>query len=500
MAQGTNFDGVGQFKFVIGNNGMSVTHWSNDGTSTAGSEPTAAVSIGVEKGLYSVLLGDASLANMGVLPTTVFTNTDAWLRIWFNDGVNGSQLLLPDQRLGSVPYAMRANESDPSFVGTVASGISTTQTAQWSQAYGWGNHAAVGYATGTPLYVDDDSAYATGTPLYVDDDSAYATGTPIYVEVDPVYQSSPAAGITAADTTQWTEAYGWGNHATAGYAMATAETDPIWTNARRQGYTVQGPVTHNGELHLQRAGNLQILQGPSYIELGDDARCYSSVRGGIAIGDGATARYRYSGTALGTEADGDYNGLSIGYQSDGQYTNLAIGYQASSYSGYDRVTIGYAITNRRNWTCVVRGTLYLDGGTGVLYRATRGVGSWHAKAFTIDHPLDPENKVLRHFCMEGPEVWNLYAGNVQLENGMATIELPDYYGALNLAGSEVYSLTPVGGPATLWVASEVADNRFMIAGSDDIKVSWKVKALRNDPGCLEDLRQRPVEQLKAELK
>ena len=37
------------------------TYWSNDGTSSAGSQPTAAVTLTVAGGLYSVLLGDTSL-------------------------------------------------------------------------------------------------------------------------------------------------------------------------------------------------------------------------------------------------------------------------------------------------------------------------------------------------------------------------------------------------------------------------------------------------------
>jgi hypothetical protein len=85
-----------------------ITYWSNDGTSTAGSEPTSAVSLPVGKGLYSVLLGDTSLTHMTAVPETVFNNTDVRLRVWFNDGATGSQLLSPDQRLGSVGYAMVA--------------------------------------------------------------------------------------------------------------------------------------------------------------------------------------------------------------------------------------------------------------------------------------------------------------------------------------------------------------------------------------------------------
>src|SRR6188472_85519 len=65
---GINFEGTGQFKFALVNAGGSVTHWSNDGTSVAGSPPAAAVSLTVAKGLYSVLLGDTTLPNMTAVP------------------------------------------------------------------------------------------------------------------------------------------------------------------------------------------------------------------------------------------------------------------------------------------------------------------------------------------------------------------------------------------------------------------------------------------------
>ena len=52
-----NFNGTGLFKFALVNEDGSASYWSNDDTSTEGSEPTAAVSLTVTKGLYSVLLG-----------------------------------------------------------------------------------------------------------------------------------------------------------------------------------------------------------------------------------------------------------------------------------------------------------------------------------------------------------------------------------------------------------------------------------------------------------
>ena len=104
----TNFNSTGQFKFALVNTNGSTTYWSNDGTSSAGSQPTNAVSLPVTNGLYSVLLGDTTLTNMTAISTSVFNNSDVRLRVWFNDGTHGSQQLTPDQRIASVGYAMMA--------------------------------------------------------------------------------------------------------------------------------------------------------------------------------------------------------------------------------------------------------------------------------------------------------------------------------------------------------------------------------------------------------
>ncbi len=100
-----NFDGTGQFKFALVNANGSITYWTNDGSPLTGQPPALAVSLAVSKGLYSVLLGDSSLgASMTALPPAIFSNPDVRLRVWFNDGVNGFQLLTPDQRLAPTAY------------------------------------------------------------------------------------------------------------------------------------------------------------------------------------------------------------------------------------------------------------------------------------------------------------------------------------------------------------------------------------------------------------
>ncbi|MBS0197159.1 MAG: hypothetical protein JSR77_10410 [Planctomycetes bacterium] len=108
------------------------------------------------------------------------------------------------------------------------------------------------------------------------------------------------------------------------------------------------------------------------------------------------------------------------------------------------------------------------------------LGASGTKAFVIDHPLDPANKVLMHYCAEGPEPQNVYNGIVTLDDaGTAVITLPAYFSSINV--DPRYQLTPIGGPALLYVASEIQDDRFSIAGGKPgMKVSWEVKARRND--------------------
>ena len=107
--------------------------------------------------------------------------------------------------------------------------------------------------------------------------------------------------------------------------------------------------------------------------------------------------------------------------------------------------------------------------------------AYGTKNFKIDHPLDPENKFLKHSCIESPEVLNVYRGNVILDaNGEAIVSLPDYFSAININYS--YNLTAVGESAPgLFIKNKIKGNSFIIAGGKpNIEVSWSVYAERND--------------------
>ena len=178
-----NFEGSGGFKFALVDAAGTTTYWSNDGTSTGGSEPTAAVSLAVTKGLYSVLLGDTLLgASMTVIPNIVFANADVRLRVWFNDGTNGSQLLAPDQRLAAVGYAMVAGDVADGAITAAKIAAGAVGTSQLASSL-----TLPGTTSGT---FSGSGAGLTSVPFTIADSSV--TGSML------------ASGITLAGTTTGT--------------------------------------------------------------------------------------------------------------------------------------------------------------------------------------------------------------------------------------------------------------------------------------------------------
>ena len=162
-------------------------------------------------------------------------------------------------------YITSYTETDPVFLAHPANNVTNTKISNWDTAYSWGNHASAGYLTsvGTISYNDlsnkptlfsgsytdltnkptlfsgsytdltnkptipastsdltNGAGYITSSAL-----SGYATETYVttrgyitsYTETDPVFVASAAYNITSTQITNWDTAYGWGDHASAGY-------------------------------------------------------------------------------------------------------------------------------------------------------------------------------------------------------------------------------------------------------------------------------------------
>lgn len=106
---GVRFTGTGLFKFAIIDN-SNVNQWTNDNTQVGqtNTAPDNAVSLPVTDGIYAVGLGDTTLTHMTAVPSSIFSDDSLKLRVWFSDGVNGTQQLSPDHPLATVPYAFMA--------------------------------------------------------------------------------------------------------------------------------------------------------------------------------------------------------------------------------------------------------------------------------------------------------------------------------------------------------------------------------------------------------
>jgi hypothetical protein len=183
----------------------------------------------------------------------------------------------------------------------------------------------------------------------------------------------------------------------------------------------------------------------------------------------------------GTGVKGQAAGFSGGYGVWGESTNnYGYGIYGTSPTGG-----GGAGVYGSGWA-----GLYGIGGTYGLYCVGAAyVSGYLTKAgggFTIDHPVDPENKFLVHGFVEAPVMTNVYRGKVTLDaNGTAEITLPGYYDATNENGDVTCS--PVGQAMPGLFPSEVVNGKFtLVGGVAGGKVNWTLLADRADKWAKEN--------------
>jgi hypothetical protein len=94
------------------------------------------------------------------------------------------------------------------------------------------------------------------------------------------------------------------------------------------------------------------------------------------VGVGRNANGSSAGVAVGNTASGADLGIAIGNSACGAHTNIAIGYMAAAGFGPERIAIGHAVMTPQDNSAIVRGTLFLDGGSNVYFRTNFGSGAW----------------------------------------------------------------------------------------------------------------------------
>ena len=105
--------------------------------------------------------------------------------------------------------------------------------------------------------------------------------------------------------------------------------------------------------------------------------------------------------------------------------------------------------------------------------------------FEIDDPIDPANKLLYHSFVESPEARDIYNGNATLDHsGAVTIQLPDYFDALNTDVTYQFFALDQAMP-NLYISQEEKNNQFSIAGGvPGGDITWEITGVRHDPYIL----------------
>lgn len=450
---GTPFDGSADLVFRL--------YDAPSGGTLLGSQALNATP--VVNGLFTVQLNAA-----GQFGPDAFDGNERWLEVQ----VNGTPLA-PRQPLTAAPYALYALDS-PGAGLWVASGNDMHNA----------NSGNVGIGTSSPqhrLHVAGD--LRAEARIALGNDAWFGLGGGAYPEFDRVHDLShvitdfstspywsPLLSVVTldptADLTNGEQIYG-----------NSFETHVAGPSTRGFDFVIglYGAAVHKGS---GQGGNLLgglVFSGPQ--GPGNLLRNY-----GLAVDAGGS----WGSTATITENIG----LSIvtGHWGDAGSVQRDTGLLVQTPQAFHPIDAHYGIyledqnvAQTTNYAIYAAGgDMYLNGDLEVTGTLSKGGGS-----FRIDHPLDPQNKYLLHSFVESPDMMNIYNGiAVTGDDGLATIELPAWFQALNRDFR--YQLTVIDSADAhdfplVKVVREILDNRFTIRSSTPgVRVSWQVTGIRQD--------------------
>lgn len=169
------------------------------------------------------------LGNLNGYATIAAQNNDltAWTTLGINtDGIStGGNVIMG---FGSKVGIGTANPDESAILdisSTTAGFLPPRMTAAQRQSI-------ASPATGLLVYQTDGT-----TGLYSHNGTSWIPGFQPLTESDPIFSASASAGISAGNIANWNTAYGWGNHASAGYLTDYTETDPVYLASVASGIT-----------------------------------------------------------------------------------------------------------------------------------------------------------------------------------------------------------------------------------------------------------------------
>lgn len=384
---------------------------------------------------------------------------------------------------------LRAQSSSPTGYGVLGRALSSTGAnygvyGESSSPSGYGVYGKVSSISGAGLgtngrvyasgYVISDTGFSGDGSFVFNVDAETLDGfdyTDFYRYGNPLVAdgtfSRPVEGITSSTS----------GRGVGGYATATSGTTTgvYGTTDSPNG---RGMVASANATTGNSRGIIAQTSGPGGIAV--EAKTFSTNGGNIAVSASAAGDSANAMRADATSTTGSTYGIT-----------------AYTHSTTSQGILGYALANTGT-SIGVQGATNSPSGYGVwFYGRLAGSGT---KSFRIDHPFDPTNKYLLHYCSESPSPQNFYSGNAKTDGkGYAWVELPDYFGEINK--NFKYQLTVVDdGDSTGFTMAKISqairNNRFQIRTSEpNVTVSWRVEADRNDLY----VRNRPTSDIEMKL-
>jgi len=474
--------------------------------------------------------------------------------VWLEVVVEG-EVLTPRREIVSVPFAFHAAISDSAAICDRAAlsdslaGYSPASYVPWDSLGAGGTlndpanpvdwtrlkNVPAGFADGTDDgLLDRHSLDADdGDPvdaLYVDGDGKVGIGTSapskrlevrgdLKAEVTEAYGKAIIAEATATGSNTNYGGYfvAQGDSARAVYGEAPSTSAALHYG----GYFKAGGPFGRGVYGEATESGTSFAVGGHFVGKGDNAEGvwgiadaegdvsgtggYFSTAGdrgkgvfGVASSEANATNYGGYFLSWGSEGRGVY-GRNLGSKGMGVYGSgvgtLSIGVYGISTGNWGKGVVGKIQSNDYNAVAVTGdATGYPNAYAGVFKGrvSVQGTLSKTGGTFVIDHPGDPENKILRHSFVESPEMLLIYKGRARLDEGAVTVDLPGYFEALVHPEGREIVLTCVGGYTPLYLDGEIADGRFTVrtvdGGLADQEFSWIVYGTRNDAWA----KQNPV--------
>ncbi len=277
----------------------------------------------------------------------------------------------------------------------------------------------------------------------------------------------------------------------------------------------------SGYVLTSNASGTATWQAPALVSHNHIGQTWSSTSSTLGLGIDFDVSTTSSAYGFSAEVTNSSTGVTYGGKfsagGTGQFAKYGIDSYASSPAGNIWEAVGVRGIANNDGSGYANGGRFYSGGTGTgtkvgIYCSASGSGTLWAGyfdgdvyitgslskgsgSFLIDHPLDPQNKTLRHNFVESPENLCLYRGKVKLNSsGEGKVEMPRYFKALTKETEATVTLTSIGRPFNTGYEWNSDYTVCTVYGDPNREVSYIVMADRDDP-VMKQL-YKPVEEEK----